>query len=1666
MTAPPGGRYRQLLGAVPKGFVYQGKGETVPFKGGGAYDFRFVGTPSTSYRVSVGEVSFGEVLTDSAGVAVVSVVLPKGEAAVVLTEVASGRTLTSYFTSRDWATWYAAIADQVEAIDQQVTDVRDSLAIASAGAELAEQVQGNRVNAPNASNATIEGYRLAIAEARQAYRKWGGRPAGVRGAFQSVLSSTPLLVPRAWRPIWAPLGVYAGVDERARLLTTTSFPALDAVALSYVHANVASNAPTTFPGPITNPPDGPAALAVRFAASYDGGDVTVTGLDQTGRVVSEVFVAAAGTTVNGSVLFATITRIVKAAVGATSNAVSVGLRDLRFVRLVAGPRNALGAQTLAWTASTRTFVWASGGGVVIDADESGTYEVGDDVARRARLRGYATTLSSATRDRLYIGFDGLGIVAVTLGTGGGSPTPAQVATDVETWVDHDPRYGGARATATVTFTGVPPNGETFTLTDARGVSVTFEFNTGAVGAGNVRIDTTAGSAAVMAGRTRDVVRSVGSYLDARVDVAAPTVTILRQVLAGTLGNTALADGGTTTNWTHATDFEDGTNSPNYGAAGDVAASVSGLLGNVLELRGIEAGGRVEVVAGPRNAIVDVLGRPRARTTLTGAESVGDVSLAVTDGSLLPSMARVVRVAGPFADNTGAPSVGTQPGRATPLDVRFDATWTGGGVEIRGLDCDGEVLVEQYAFAANVVGAGTGAAAPTNLTTLRLVGVLPVVGQWVRIDSGAQAGAIRRVLSVGYDYTGGLFAVNVDTAFAGNPGGASYSVLDVSVVRGTALFETVSGIVALAPSGGAVGSAEIWCSYGENELVPLVVGRDRVAQSATSAIGVAATVADAGATAVLAMAALSSRIADAGGAVRIVGADALAGANNGLHEIVFDPALVGTTSVRVRHEKARYGKGFTNETTAGTASWVVYAGGQDVQMIARAGNTVTLTRPGLVTALGATDLVESAPIDQRADGNAVGLGRLTLEVDPRFAPGTNANGTVTLVGETAPDGWRLTRVTADYGILDPYGVQLVSAGGGEAYFERVPTVAGALALRGWSINVHFWVAQHAAGAGEDLRIDVSFDGARTWSLGTPVTVLPTPLGTPEARLLTRAVELPTTLEDFRIRVAHVGAGAGEAWRVDRVVVAGTEQDAGFLGPAVASRRSVFDRAILYWPSETLLDAEVDALTTHALEVSAQAVDAHAHDADSVVVGAYSEVGWSAATLENMTLALSTPPRFSHVVPARVSLVQVGALAFGAPSNAALAVVADVDGPFPQPAPEGTLLTANGAPVPTGSVTGVRGSASIGAGANGTVTLTSVAEGTSGNAWTVQVAVPAGTSALGVVVTGSAILVNLAVAGGVPVTAENCALFVAAELNRVFARDRVGVSAAASGTGATALSSASGPTSFAGADVSPYRFTSASVVQVASVAAGDPADRVEYNALATYALTYPARIRATTAVLDLGASFADALWLVDASILQRWSAQDTRAEARRRRANASTALSAGDLEGAVRALKTTGVLVETELDFSRGRTAVLSDAAESSLMPSAELVMTAVDADPRRLGRGSWRFVDRTTVELVDQAVDQDALYSLLYWAESPVMDAYAEVVLEARSATSSVGVASAAWRVVVLDEPVRHDHRYHQLRVTLRRVVDVRDVVVRGLGLRALRVYGADRFAPGILPCGA
>jgi hypothetical protein len=110
--------------------------------------------------------------------------------------------------------------------------------------------------------------------------------------------------------------------EGAESMRDLGVPA--AASATAVHAGFAGNdASNDYPGPFTDP-DVPRNVTATFAASWDGGDVTVVGTDQFGAAQSEVLASNAGGSTTGAKVFKTVTSATKGAVGSAADTASIG----------------------------------------------------------------------------------------------------------------------------------------------------------------------------------------------------------------------------------------------------------------------------------------------------------------------------------------------------------------------------------------------------------------------------------------------------------------------------------------------------------------------------------------------------------------------------------------------------------------------------------------------------------------------------------------------------------------------------------------------------------------------------------------------------------------------------------------------------------------------------------------------------------------------------------------------------------------------------------------------------------------------------------------------------------------------------------------------------------------------------------------------------------------------------------------------------------------------------------------------------------------------------------------------------------------------------------------------------------------------------------------------
>jgi len=109
----------------------------------------------------------------------------------------------------------------------------------------------------------------------------------------------------------------------SQLLVVTSPKASDGVSVNAT--GIAANAPgNAMTGPFSNP-DVPRTLRVAFGLGWDGGAVTLNGLDQFGNPISATVAANPGGFTDSTQVFSSVTSASKAAVGASAAVATLGL---------------------------------------------------------------------------------------------------------------------------------------------------------------------------------------------------------------------------------------------------------------------------------------------------------------------------------------------------------------------------------------------------------------------------------------------------------------------------------------------------------------------------------------------------------------------------------------------------------------------------------------------------------------------------------------------------------------------------------------------------------------------------------------------------------------------------------------------------------------------------------------------------------------------------------------------------------------------------------------------------------------------------------------------------------------------------------------------------------------------------------------------------------------------------------------------------------------------------------------------------------------------------------------------------------------------------------------------------------------------------------------------
>lgn len=482
-------RYEELLQQLPRGSAYANEGYVLPFRDA-PQEFLFEDTtyPSQDYGIFVDNQFRGTVTSDAAGSVVVSAILAPGAHEVTIENDFNARRLTAYVTVRDYAVWYAAYAEVLEGsstffgIDPAIDSVENASALSTADRLHIEEVHGRLLRQPNDLGYITDAYRTVLQGMRQAFRYYAAMPEGLAQVAASFTNARAYLAPAAFRPRWVLDDQFAPnnlLDLRTHVVAS-ALPTLNAQSLAAV-ATVPAASLTV--APTANVPTTAQALIVTFTSTWNGGNITVTGTNPSGVVVSEVFTPT-GTAIGGfiyrtgSELFATVTAVDNSVMGSVGTA-TIGLTASAYVRVVDVEGSPIREGTT--TAGTTYLTLNNNAGALslsygnalagnndnaVLVPVSGRYTIPYN-ARGERLLGEITPAAGYDfsdgagergRDRLYLEVGDRGPITVVLGATGtlNANALANVVADIDAALTADSRYGtgcASSGSSTSLFTG-------------------------------------------------------------------------------------------------------------------------------------------------------------------------------------------------------------------------------------------------------------------------------------------------------------------------------------------------------------------------------------------------------------------------------------------------------------------------------------------------------------------------------------------------------------------------------------------------------------------------------------------------------------------------------------------------------------------------------------------------------------------------------------------------------------------------------------------------------------------------------------------------------------------------------------------------------------------------------------------------------------------------------------------------------------------------------------------------------------------------------------------------------------------------------------------------------------------------------------------------------------
>ena len=189
-------RYNDLLNEIPTGPYYASASNVIPYSNKPTNIITATQFPNSIFLILVNGIQSGIVTTDVNGSANFYAQLPRGDVTIELQKEYSTEVIKTYVTTREYATWLMAVAEQFNTLDTATDAALNSFYLAKAGPTDIDLAHGVLLQYPNIKNAELEAYREILQLVRQSMRQFAGRLSGKYGVVSALTQVNPLILER------------------------------------------------------------------------------------------------------------------------------------------------------------------------------------------------------------------------------------------------------------------------------------------------------------------------------------------------------------------------------------------------------------------------------------------------------------------------------------------------------------------------------------------------------------------------------------------------------------------------------------------------------------------------------------------------------------------------------------------------------------------------------------------------------------------------------------------------------------------------------------------------------------------------------------------------------------------------------------------------------------------------------------------------------------------------------------------------------------------------------------------------------------------------------------------------------------------------------------------------------------------------------------------------------------------------------------------------------------------------------------------------------------------------------------------------------------------------------------------------------------------------------